>query len=140
MDDNLGLIEVKAGQTAAGREYIYSIRKLRDETEGIPKCVYLLNFNIRFEKGIQFISGSFDEVGMTGIRDSLAYSMMRNEGGPLEGKEFGDLEGWCADPYDPNFKRGFLMNLSEDERLDEMFSTHPLSVARKFVRDIISLN
>jgi hypothetical protein len=47
------------------------------------------------------------------------------------------LDGWAFDPYDNNFTRGFLMNLSENSQFDEMFLLHPLSEARKFIKELV---
>ncbi len=33
-----------------------------------------------------------------------------------EGKVGSQMNGWTCDPYDPKFTKGFLMNLSEDEK------------------------
>jgi len=149
MDEHMGLIEVKSGETASGNKYIFSIRKMRMQTEeddgekqaGLPLGnVYLLNMNVRLNEQIQFISGSFEEEGVTGMRDSTVYSLMRCKGSPFENSNLGDFSGWTFDPYDANYKKGFLMNLSEDAKFDEMFPEHPLSVARKFVSDFIRLN
>lgn len=44
------------------------------------------------------------------------------------------------DPYDENYKEGFLMNVSEDESMDEQFPDHPLSMLRKYVKWVIENN
>ena len=45
---------------------------------------------------------------------------------------------WRFDPYDSDYKRGFLMNKSELEEYDELFPLHPLSMTREFVRTVLT--
>ena len=51
-----------------------------------------------------------------------------------------DRSKWSADPYSPDFRAGALMNLSEQEKFDEAFPSHPLSELRSFVSAFISEN
>ena len=48
--------------------------------------------------------------------------------------------GWSKDLYDPGYSKGIPKNLSEDERFDEMFPTHPLSQLRAFKKTLIEEN
>jgi len=57
-----------------------------------------------------------------------------------DGKIGANGEGWVADPYDPTYMQGALMNLSEKEEYDEAFPNHPLSQARKIVKFLIENN
>ena len=50
------------------------------------------------------------------------------------------MERWTQDPYDPDYRKGFLMNRSEAQELDESFPEHPLSVARKLAEFIVTNN
>lgn len=139
MGENEGLIEVRNGTTSKGHPYVYDIIKHRINPEDeIPSGVeYTLNINVRMENTIQFINGSFAEEGTTGMRDSVCFAMFsQGSDEPLDER----MKNWFADPYDPNYKKGFLMNLSEKEDLDEQFPWHPLSVARAFIRYIINNN
>ena len=138
MGDNEGLIEVKNGETKKGRPYIYEIIKHRMSSEdGIPLGVeYTLNINVKMENSIQFINGSFSEAGMTGVRDSTIYAVYQN----AMAQKDQSVRKWTEDPYDPEYQKGFLMNLSEQEELDEKFPSHPLSEARRFVNFIIGNN
>ena len=43
-------------------------------------------------------------------------------------------QGWTCDPYDEKIDRGALMNISEQERFDEMFPGFPLSMCRELVK------
>lgn len=136
-----GIIEVKSGTTAAGRPFVYEILKhYEEEFMGVD---YILNINIRMEKSIQFINGSFSEEGITGLRDNTVYAMLRSavDAKPDDNEAYLDaIENWSVDPYDPEFKKGFLMNRSEREGADEMFPQHPLSEARRLVRYIVDNN
>ena len=47
---------------------------------------------------------------------------------------------WFEDPYDPDYKRGFLMNRSESPEFDSVFPSHALSVARALIGFVIDNN
>ena len=139
MGENEGLIEVRNGTTSKGHPYVYDIIKHRINPEDeIPSGVeYTLNINVRMENTIQFINGSFAEEGTTGMRDSVCFAMYsQGSDVPLDER----MKNWCVDPYDPDYKKGFLMNLSEKEEFDEQFPWHPLSLARAFIRYIVDNN
>ncbi len=139
MGEDEGLIEVVNGTTKAGRKIIYEILKHRmPADDGLPPLVeYTLNLNLRMEKTIQFINASFSEEGMTGTRESIGMALYARENDMTMDQV---RENWTRDPYDPTYKRGFLMNLSEDAKLDEQFPHHPLSEARALVRFIVEHN
>ena len=48
------------------------------------------------------------------------------------------FEGWNEDPYNPDYKKGALMNLSERAGLDGVFPYHPLSQCRELIKSLIS--
>lgn len=48
--------------------------------------------------------------------------------------------GWFKDPYDPDWKMGFLMNTSENRMFDDAFPEHPLSMLRSLVSFIADNN
>ena len=102
-----------------------------------------MTFNFIIDDTIYFISGSFDEAGITGMRDSTAYALIlnakRDAGDEIDVETFME-NGWFRDPYDPDYKKGFLMNLSEKPELDELFPEHPLSVARALVKFVVENN
>ena len=139
MGENEGLIEVVNGTTAAGKSYIYEIVKQRVmDGDGLSQGVeYTLNINVRMEKSIQFINGSFTEEGMTGVRDNMVLAMYSKAQNISLGEAMSE---WFRDPYDPEFKKGFLMNLSEKSEFDEQFPDHPLSEARTLVKYIVENN
>ena len=134
---NFGLIEVKNGLTQKNNRFIYSIRKMSKLDDGIPQGVnYLININVEFNGKIKFVQGSFEESGMTGMRDSLVFSQFTALCKSMDEA----IEKWNEDPYDSNFKDGFLMNRSETEKFDESFPDHPLTHCRKLVEYIITNN
>lgn len=132
LGEEQGLIAVKDGETKAGREYIYSIVKtLKGKGMGVQ---YNLTMHIFFGSYVMNITGFFDEDMITGVRDTQVFSYMMNEGiikGPVE---------WCRDPYDADYKKGILMNRSEEEQFDKDFPWHPLTEARNFVKFVIENN
>ena len=138
MPDNYGLIEVKNGITNSGNKFIYFIIKHRINAENdIPMANgYMLNMNIKIDDDIYFINSSFKEEGITGHRDAVIYMIFRQKYSYLEDS----FDGWMADPYDKDYNKGFLMNISEEEQFDEMFPEHPLSKARSLAKYIIDNN
>lgn len=132
--DNQGLIEVNSGKTKRGYDYIYSIVKtIRDNFEG---ALYFLRMNIGNETNVIEIQATFEEIGITGERESYCVNFAQN----AELVSFSDdrLVGWSEDPYDPNYDKGIPMNLSEREGVDAFFPEHPLSQAREFLSAAIN--
>jgi len=143
MDDGWGLIEVNSGKCKAGGQYVYSIRKYAKPSEdGFPAGNgYALNINLQIKDVIQFIQASFEEEGMTGMRDSLVFAMFQQAHAEEDSSADDDaFAGWSFDPYDPSFTKGFLMNVSEKADFDEQFPDHPLSQARRFVKYVVENN
>lgn len=133
MGDDIGLIKVETGDTAAGNKYVYSIRKMnmRDEESESGVTNYQLNFNICIDDVIHFIDGSFVPEGEESGREQF----VSEQTGIKQ-----DSSDWFNDPYDPEYKKGFLMNLSECEDYDDKFPEHPLSMLRYFVKYVIENN
>ncbi len=127
LHENQGFIKVDTGD-----DYVYSIIKTMKEPSGVQ---YILTYQ-RFCKGfIVNIQGFFEESGITGLRDSTVYSILRNEN--IIGTDDDAFKGWAQDPYDANITIGARMNLSEDEEFDEKFPEFPLSLCREFVNTIV---
>lgn len=135
MDENSGIIEVASGVSSNGGKYIYHILKHSTEPGEPSGNTYTLNLNIQIGESIQFVNASFVEIGTTGLRDATIYSLLPND----ETVKIG-FEGWSADPYDADYKNGFLMNLSEQKQYDKMFPTHPLSEIRRLAEYIVGMN
>ena len=135
LQDSQGIIEAESGKLE-GKPFVYSIVKNLNTDEDIcPGVQYILAMDIAAERGATHFQGQFNEIGTTGMRDSLVFELCRREG--LASTTENGFEGWSADPYDPNRTEGALMNLSEAKAFDAMFPEHPLSMARKFVSCIL---
>lgn len=135
--DNQGLVEVVSGKTKVGRSYVYSIVKSLKQPHGVT---YFLTMHLTdFSQSVS-IRGDFDEIGTTGIRDANVFEFCRQKGYVAFDEENQKYVGWTQDPYDEDFNKGALMNLSEDPAFDEAFPEHPLSQLRKTIAFIINNN
>jgi hypothetical protein len=134
LDENQGIIEID--NNLEKFPFIYTIIKIPKQEHGNH---YLFKFHIQMNNVFYQIDGMFDEMGVTGIRDNTIYEKCRRDGivniEETNGKI--NLIGWNEDPYDKNYKKGFLMNLSEKREFDEYFPYHPLSEARKLLGELI---
>lgn len=133
IDDEQGLVEVDSGSTSKGKMFIYSIVKSKMEPSGIQYC---LTMHLRGTKACLNITGFFDEIGVTGDRETAVMEALMRSGKTREDV----LIDWAKDPYDPQFSRGLLANASELKDFDSYFPQHPLSVARDFIRFLIAMN
>lgn len=130
--DDQGLIEVECGKTQSGARYIYSIVKSRNQPSGVQ---YTLRADFDFRETPLELIAYFDETGVTGQRDAFIYQLARQEN-----LIDAHLNGWMADPYSPDYKKGLLMNLSEQRKYDQYFPGHPLSELRRFLSFFIEQN
>lgn len=128
-----GLVEVHSGLTNSQKKYIYSIVKSKMESSGMQ---YILTMHIDMNNSSMNIQANFDEIGMTGVRDSIILTKMINEGKVIPP----DMDEWFKDPYDEKYKTGLLMNISEKPEYDVMFPEHPLSEARLLIKFILENN
>lgn len=134
VSDKQALIEVNSGKTKSGKQYVYSIVKTQMDPHGMQ---YTLILHLKdSEAKSSCLRSFFSESGMTGQRDSMVYAALA-ENGTIK---MGDTSTWMRDPYNHNLKDCFLMNLSELEEFDQYFPSHPLSVARLTVREIVENN
>lgn len=124
LQDNQGLIQIEAEDT-----YLFSIVKTLKDPSGVQ---YILTFQKFMKEGILQIQGFFDETGVTGMRDSIVFSILTKNG--EIGMPGDPMKGWKRDPYDLTIKKGALMNLSEEDRFDEMFPGTPLTMCRELVK------
>ena len=129
MSDRQGVICVESGRTERGYDYIYSIVKTVKE-EMFAGVMYYLRMNIGYKGKIIEVQGSFDEARETGVRESLSKELAHRAGLC----EFSNFDGWSEDPYDPEYNKGFPMNLAERAGMDCFFPDNPLSQAREFLR------
>jgi hypothetical protein len=134
LEENQGIIEIN--NNLEKFPFIYTITKVPMEPHGVH---YLFRLHIKINTKFYQIEGMFDEVGTTGTRDTVVFEKCRRDGivqiEQVNGKM--NVIGWNEDPYDKNFKKGFLMNLSEKREFDEFFPNHPLSEARNLLKDLI---
>jgi len=139
LGENEGIIEVSNGTTAGGRPYIYEIIKhgMKGANNIFLGVEYTLNINVQMDNSIQFFNGSFAEEGTTGMRESIGLELFKRANNI---EDYSDMVGWLKDPYEPEYKKGLLMNASEKAELDEQFPWHALSEARNFVKYIIKNN
>ena len=127
LENDQGLIEVESIENNKG---IYSIIKTKMNPNGMQYC---LTFHFKFSGMFYNLTGFFTEINITGKRDSTVYELARKDGIIKN-----NMDGWFSDPYDSKYKKGILMNLSENKKFDEMFPLHPLSETRKIIKDIIN--
>lgn len=131
--EDQGLVEVRSGISAHNRRFVYSIVKTKLEPSGVQ---YGLTIHFEDEDKVYGVNGFFDEVGMTGGRDSTVLQLMVKE----KLIQLPQMEGWFLHPYIPEYKKGFLMNLSEDPKYDQYFPNHPLTQARALVQYLVEKN
>ena len=132
MTDKEGLIEVKAGTTKCGYDYIYSIVKgLRDD-QGI---FFYIRLNLKYKSEILEVRAVFEETGITGERAAIVFQMANIE--KLVEATGDNIIGWSEDPYDKEYNKGALMNLADKEGIDGLFPDSPLSQAREFLYAVI---
>jgi hypothetical protein len=124
--NNQALIEVKCGQTSNGQKIVHSIVKTQMTPSGVN---YFVRANIFKKDSVFEVRATFEETGLTGQRDNAIFEVARQQGIV----SMDDTSNWMFDPYDPSFKRPYLMNLSEQEQFDEHFPEHPLTQARRFI-------
>jgi hypothetical protein len=133
LKDNQGIIEVNT--VTDKYPYIYTILKTLMEPGGVQ---YVVTFYININENYFHIQGFFDEAGRTGIRDAVVFESCRREGVASIDEKTKEITGWFCDPYDASYRNGALMNFGEQEVFDEHFQFHPLSQARKFIKELLS--
>lgn len=132
MTDKEGLIEVKAGTTKCGYNYIYSIVKgLRDD-QGI---FFYIRLNLKYGSEILEVRAVFEEIGITGERAAVVFQMANIE--KLVEVTDDNIIGWSEDPYDKEYNKGVFMNLADKEGIDGLFPDSPLSQAREFLYAVL---
>ena len=128
LGENQGLIQVETAD-----DHVYSIVKTLNEPSGVQ---YILTYQKFYPEFILNIQAFFEEIGTTGMRDSLVYGWCRKQN--LVGTDADPLAGWTRDPYDETIGEGALMNLSELEQFDEQFPGFPLTMCREFISTLDS--
>lgn len=109
------------------------ICKIPQEPSGMS---YIASLTFPFSQFSYVVKIDTEELGMTGLRDSLVMAECMKAGQIEIDSEANAIKGWAADPYDPSWNGPSLRNKSEDEKYDDNFPQHPLSRARRVLRSI----
>ena len=126
-----GLIMCEEIFTTIGIDGYESILKVpRKEGMGMD-YTYFLNLNNYEEQKLYQFRVMVFERSPTGIRDNVSMHPICEIGG-VDLMELMKL--YRKDPYDRDYKKGNLMNLSEREEFDEYFPFHPLTIIRNKIR------
>lgn len=143
MDESMGLIEVSVIDVAGGKQAIKTI--LKQEFERAPLYTGKLQYKTSMGNGlvVQVIAR---EHGITGVREAVVGDILsdhsvteiKTESGGTLTKQGGLPKDFDADPYDPEYKKGYLMNKSELSDYDAKFPDHCLSVLRSTLDSIQS--
>lgn len=116
-----------------GVRAVRTIFKARLDPRGFA---FLGSFTLPFADSSLVIKVQSLEQGITGMRETTVFSMCADQ------FEFDDatekMIGWEQDPYDPDYKSGFLPNHADQAQYDEQFPEHPLSKVRRYLREIAS--
>lgn len=127
---NGGLITVDT-LTLYHSPVVKTIFKVSQEEYGM---VYIASLTIPFEDYSFVVKIQTVESGITGLRDSVILNKLLESGEVLFENQ--EIKNWFSDPYDSDFKQGVLMNKSEDEKYDNEFPDHPLTIARRMINKI----
>lgn len=135
LEENQGLVEVDSLNTSLGRRMIYNVIKTKRDDDGTS---YTLMCNIEFPDKTIMVQGFFEEYDCIGERENSVFEFALEKG--LIYEKNGKYIGWERDPYNPKYVRGFLKNLAEDQKFDEMFPSHPLSILNDFKQSLADIN
>ena len=113
---------------------IETIFKLPRDEGGV---LYIGALTIPFVDRSYVIKIQAIEPGDTGLREAMIWPQLDAAGTVSIDNETGNIIGWSADPYDKTVTEGLLMNLAEAAHYDAQFPSHPLSVVRAKLEEII---
>lgn len=142
LDGNSGLLELQSLTTSHGINIVYRLVKRLISGNVGNNMSYILTIDIYGDNRdiwrIQVMTASSN---LLDVRNSAVRQQFMEDRGisPISGdqKQLNITTGWSYDPYDSNFTKGILMNLSERREYDDLFPNHPLSVARRILKEII---
>jgi hypothetical protein len=123
-----GLLEVSYDAQPA-TPVVRTIFKVPAQPQGL---LYAGSLIVPFRDCSYVIKVQAREAGATGLRETVVAEQLLQRG-QLQLTDAG-LENWAADPYDPTFTAGNLMNQSEQPEYDAPFPDHPLSLVRRTLR------
>ena len=131
--ENQALIEVNNKIVDSKNGLVYSIIKTLHEEQGTGVQYFMLA-HMLIKGYLCAVRGFFDEIGMTGERDTVVFSLL-HKNGEIKSDD-NKIPGWFRDPYDPSLTGKFFMNISEESRFDGIFPKHPLSICRNVVESL----
>jgi len=97
-----------------------------------PGFIYVGAFTLPFADRSYVVKVQEQEFTHIGEREKMIEQKMLEEK-PQEVDQDGKPLGWEFDPYDPDLKTRYTMNLSEEMRFDLFFPDHPLSHVRQYM-------
>jgi hypothetical protein len=92
---------------------------------------YLGALTFPFRDFSYVLKAQCEELGMTGVRDTVVSMTLMASGDTGIDTESGRMTGWLDDPYDPSETGPMTRNKSERPEYDAQFPDHPLSRARR---------
>jgi hypothetical protein len=130
-----GLVELEVREVL-GLRAVWLIFKIPQDPMGMT---YVGSLTLPFHEFSYVLKVDCPEMGMTGVRDSVVFALEKQAGRMKfdSPAEFPPL-GWTQDPYDPGLQSPVMRNLSDDERYDAQFPTHPLSRVRRHLTSMLS--
>ena len=127
-----GLVSAEIDEVA-GIGLIKTIFKLQQPNRGM---VYVGSITAPFRDFSYVAKIQSVELGMAGIREAKVMDEFLAKNNPQ--KIDGEVEGWAADPYDPDTKYPFMPNVAEQQEYDKEFPDHALSKVRRTMKVIES--
>ncbi len=142
LDGNSGLLELQSLTTSHGINIVYRLVKHLISDDVGNNMSYILTIDVYGDnKDIWRIQVMTASSNLLDVRNSaVRQQFMEDKGISLtfsDQKQLNITTGWSYDPYDSNFTKGILMNLSERREYDDLFPNHPLSVTRRILKEII---
>ena len=142
LDGNSGLLELQSLTTRHRRNIVYRLVKHLISDDVGNNMSYILTIDVYGDnKDIWRIQVMTASSNLLDVRNSaVRQQFMEDKGISLisgDQKQLNITTGWSYDPYDSNFTKGILMNLSERREYDDLFPNHPLSVTRRILKEII---
>lgn len=124
---NGAMVEVDAVQLA-GLPAVRALLKLKVES---GELAFVGSYTLPFADCSYVIKVESKEAGHTGTREGAVLAQMSPT---LDAG--GKIPGWEQDPYEPDYKSGFMRNKSDDPQYDAQFPEHPLSKVRRYLEQL----
>ena len=132
--DGIGIVQCDLSETN-GYTCVNIIGKMI--VEGQP-ARYVGSIAIPMREMSIVLSLFSQEEGITGVRDTAIFAKLAAEGHDfIPDDDTGEIVGWAADPYFPDYDGPCLRNLSELEEYDTQFPEHPLSKVRHRLNELL---